>query len=262
MFSFLKRGFRSKEGPDSLPLPKKNGEGNWQFLPSKIAGYQHNYSLSLENGDFLSLDFSPSRRLLQITLSLASQNEKEYIATIKEGRVIQERERISRAPVDMSQGLSPFIELFGQIPDPSILRVMGGNFGAPKILAKDNPYNLKIYDLYLPRNPWKLFKEYLERKQQKEAKTCSRLERLWRRLPQEFFDLGSGAFLLYMLNFHGWVNFAELACLAGFYGVFSGAFDWLWRKRSPFLPKVVFFLGLSALLVYQQVQYRMWGLYL
>ena len=250
------------KGSQFLGSEKELQSEAWRMAPSSLEGYQNNYSLIMENGDFLSLDFSPVRRMIHISLSLVSENDREYTAAIKDGHILQERERISRAPVDLEPRLAPFIKFFAQIPDPSLLRVMGGSFGAPKILAKDNPYNLRIYKLYLPRNPLKQLKEGLKQKRLKEAKPCSRLRRLWRRLPQETFDLGLGALMICILGYKGYLGFAELACLSGFYGIFSGAFDWLWRQRSPFVPKVAFFIGVSMLLVYWQVQYRMWAIYL
>ena len=245
-----------------FPSQKALKSEEWHCAPSILENYQHNYSLSLENRDFLSLDFNAARKMVHISLSLASEGGREYVATIKDGNILQERERISRLPVDLSWRLDPFIKFFGQIPDLSPLRAIGGNFGIPKLLSKDNPYNLRIYELYLPRSPWRLLKKYLEKRRAQEALACSRLQKLWRRLPQEAFDLGLGTIMIYILGFKGYLGFAELACLSGFYGIFSGAFDWLWRQRSPFIPKVAFFVCISVLLVYWQVQYRMWAIYL
>ena len=250
------------EDTKSLPTQKALPSEGWRVALSSFTGYQNNYSLAFKNGDFLNLDFSPTRKMAHISLCLASEQGREYTATIKNGYVIQERERISRSPADLGLHLEPFTELFAQIPAPSLLRVIGGNFGIPKILAKNNPHNLRIYNLYLSRNPWQLLKGYLEKRRAKEAKACSMLKRLWQRLPQEACDLGLGAFVLYILGLKGYLGFAELACLSGFYGIFSGAFDWLWRQRSPFIPKVAFFMGVSILLIYWQVQYRMWAIHL
>lgn len=241
----------------------------WCVSPSRLKNYQKNYSLNLENRDFLSVDFDAVRRIAHISLSLASEDYKEYEVTIKDGYRVQERERNSRSPIDLSSRLAPFAKLLTQIPDPLLVRALGGNFGIPKplslSLSKEELRRLRVYKFYFSRNPWKLFKRYLSSRRAKEAR-YSQKQNFWqgllRRLPQESFDLGAGLFLLYILNFKGYLGFAELACFSGAYGIFSGALDWLWRNRSPFIPKVAFFIAIGAVLLYWQVQYRMWAVYL
>ncbi len=234
----------------------------WEISPSKIEGYHHNYYIETLNKDELSVDFNPTREMVRISLSIASEGKKEYITTLKNGIVLQEREGSTRRPVELSSKISRFTEYFYHLNNPSILQAIGGNFNLPKVPKEPYSPPPKLYRKFLHQSisPWQAFKKYIHKKRLIEKKKRSFLERFLKRLPNEIIDICLGS-LLFAIGSQGYLSLTELACLSGFYGIFCGALDWLWRQRSPFLPKVFLFIGISIFTFYTHVQYRFWGIY-
>ena len=81
-------------------------------------------------------------------------------------------------------------------------------------------------------------------------------------MPAELFDTTLGLLILYLFYIDNMLGMMALAGLAGIIGIFSGAIDWVWRQRTPFLPKVIFFLLISAFNLHQHIQYRIWSIFI
>ncbi len=248
-------------------LDQSQSEPSWWISPASQEGYIYNYCLetspSTDQGDKISVDFNPSRNMVRIKLTLAAEMAKEYIAVIKSGNILQQRENISRKPLDLTSRISPFAKYFCQLDEPGILQVIDGNFQLPKATTTYPKKELKYSKSFFKTGPslWQLIKRHLVAKRQAESQLRGFGQRLLRRIPQESFDLSIGG-LSFWACLQGYLDFAELAFVCGFLGIFGGAIDIFWRGRNPFIPKVAFFVGVSAVIVYFQVQYRMWAIYL
>ena len=243
-------------------IEKSLKKRHWQVGPSLRRGYYYNYTIQTIEGDDLSIDFNPLDKVVRISLCPARENRKEYVTTLKAGTILQSREKLTKYSLDLTSRLSPFANYFSRLQNPALLQAIGGNFHLPKAPSGMHLYSrLPIRFLRQPQNPWKIFKKYIERKRRLEAEERPRLQKLWRRLPNELFDISIGVLLIWIGSL-GYLSLTELAFFSGCYGIFCGAVDWVWRQRPPFFLKTAFFVGVSSAIVYVQVQYRMWALYL
>ena len=235
----------------------------WNVRPSEEEGYARCYFTETDDGDQLEVDFNFAREMVKITLTLDAEYGRQYVALVKSGTILQERDITSRHSVDLTSRLAPFAGLFAHLPDEPLLRSLGGNYGLPTEPTEVPRQRRHIPDI-VPLDTFNLFEQirrYLRKKRELESRPAPFYVKWLRRLPDEIFDLGLGAAFFYAFTL-GYMNIAEFAAAVGFLGVFAGAIDWCWRQRDPFLPKVSILLAASAAAVYYQVQYRMWAIFL
>lgn len=240
----------------------------WQSRPSQHEGFARNYYTETPEGDVLEVDYNFGRRMTRISLRVAVEHGREYVALLKGGTILQEREVASKRTVDLTSRLGPLRPLFAVLPDEGVLQAIGGNYGLPTEPAlppemRQRGPGTDILPITTRFSVLGWIREYFRRK--REA-TLDLREQPWyirvlQRAPAEVADLSLGM-LLYWAFLQQMLNLTELAGYLGALGLFSGAVDWVWRQRDPFLPKVAALLAASGCAVYWQVQYRMWGIYL
>ena len=234
----------------------------WKVKPCKKEGYYRTYYVDTPEGDHIEVDFNNTRNMVQITLILEKERGREYIAVIKSGTIIRERDVTSSRPIDLSSRLFPFREFFGFLRDDQALRSIGGNYGIP-----EKPFSVKIPRLFRSES-FQLKKpslrerlqNYLRKKRNRELMPRPFYMSFLRRMPAELLDLALGGALV-LAYFYNLISLTELAGFAGFLGIAAGALDWVWRQRNPFLPKVAALMSLSALAVYYDVLYRNWSIF-
>lgn len=235
----------------------------WKVQPSKREGYYRSYSMSTPEGDHLEVDYNHGRSMVHIVLTVEAEHGRQYVAVIKSGTILRERDATSSRPADLSRRMAPFAPLFGFLRDEGLLRSIGGTYGIPTApVLSDLP---RLFSRTLPslRPPsfWVRLRRFLENRRAEENRPRPWHRRLLRRLPTELGDTAVGG-LFVASAMLGWLNLTELAGYLGFWAILTGALDWLIRGRHPFLPKVVGLLALSVGTVYIQVQYRMWSVFL
>ncbi|MCB1324229.1 MAG: hypothetical protein KDK35_03335 [Leptospiraceae bacterium] len=237
----------------------------WKANPSAQEGYTRNYSTETADGDIISVDFNFARQMVRIALSVAREHHRQYIAVIKSGTVLQERELAGKRSLDLTSRIAPVAGYFRFLPDEMLLRSIGGNYGVP--LLPDLPgssyarEHLPIHPLRQKFQPLRSLRRYLTRKRERALRPRGPVRRFFRRLPAEIWDLTLGGLLCLAYTWGG-LNLTELAGYLGVAGLVCGAWDWVWRQRDPFMPKVLAFMAASGFAVYMQVQHRMWAIFL
>ncbi|MCR9145381.1 MAG: hypothetical protein NXI24_24295 [bacterium] len=239
----------------------------WKSRPSQHEGFARNYYTETVQGDQLEVDFNYGRRMTRISLRVAAENGREYVALFKSGTILQEREVAGKRSVDLTSRLGPLANYFQFLPDETALQSIGGNYGLPTQPVLPAMRGSGRQSDVLPINSrfsvrgW--IREYFRRKREAslELEEQPWYIRAFQRAPAELTDIGLGL-ILYYAYLQNALNLTELAGYLGALGLFSGAMDWVWRQRDPFLPKVAGLLTASAFAVYLQLQYRMWGIFL
>lgn len=233
----------------------------WKGRPSRIHGYTRCYESLTEEGDEIQVDFNFARQMVRIELTLAAEHGRKYAATVKSGTIIQERDLNTNQTLDLTSRFWPLRNQFRYLPDETLLRALGGAFGTP--LAPELPRRRFERQTYVFRklNLRERLRNYLKRRKEIEEEPAPFSRRLLRRLPAELRDLALIPVCLFLYA-ASVISLEELAFLAGFAGLMTGAVDWVLRQRSPFLPKVIFFLVTSGLAIFRLVEYRQWAIFL
>ena len=234
----------------------------WEKSPSKIQGYNFNYHCVTKEDDIINLDYNVYKRMVKISVRIAEEPNKEYVSILKGGVILQERETNTSHTVNLNKRLSKFGNLISQISNPDLLDCIGKNYNVVKKIENKKYFRTKgIYKKnYNLLNYLQNFLEKHVANRNNKKNKLSSFKKFLNKLYVEFMDIGIGALILKLGNTY--FSFTELAIFSGFYGLFCGALDWFWRGENPFLPKIIFFIMISFVLVYIQVQYRMWGIYL
>lgn len=235
----------------------------WRGSPSKLQGYTRNYHTTTEEGDEIQVDFHYARSMVRIQLELARENSKQYIAVIKNGIVLQERDFTGNRSVDLTSRIGRFKNHFKYLPDNNVLSAIEGLYGLPvknsiPLGFERKPIN---WDFFKPRRIRDIVADYLKEKRRKEKAVRSPFKKLLRRLPADVVDL-SIAGLLFFLFLNRFLTPGEFAFASGAFGLMTGAFDWLWRQRNPMVLKIALMMGLAAYAVWYEVQMRLWGIIL
>lgn len=240
----------------------------WKVRPSEVDGYIRNYSMVTPEGDEINVDFNFSREMVRVSVKLDTENGREYFAVIKSGTILQERDVSARRPVDLTAKVREAKKYFKYLPDDTILRAIGGNYELPttNVFEEYRSSTKQGHPGYYPyttekRGFLKRIRDYLEYRREEERKPRPLWIKILRRFPDELFDLSLAGVLTIAYMGH-YLNLTEFAGFIGALGIFSGAWDWLWRQRNPFLPRVILLLAVSAIAVYYQIQYRVWGIFL
>jgi len=239
---------------------------SWKSRPSRQEGYYKNYYSDTSRGDHIEIDFNYPRQMARISLKPADEPGKEYAVVIKSGTILQERDVTRRRPLDLNSRFSRHARLFSYLRDESILKVIGGNYGLPtkpifSELTGDFNDAYKRFKSIRKKKFLEKLKNYLEKKHHLENLQRPFYSSLLRRLPAEILDISIG-FALIAFYLSDAVSSSQFATLSGFMGLSMGAVDWVWRQRNPFLPKIVFMLSLSGFAVFNQIQHRMWGMFI
>ena len=201
--------------------------------------------------------------MVQITLRLHGEHGREYTSIIKSGTIIRERDVTSSRAVDLTSRIYPYRHYFGLLREDMLLRTVGGNYGIPHEPYQVNlPRILHVPEFRLDKlNLLERIKNYLKKKRHKEQEELPFYKKIIRRIPSEMMDISIGG-VLFWAYIMQYISIQELAGFSGFLGIASGAFDWVWRQRNPFLPKVIMLLGMSSLAILYEIQYRSWSIFL
>lgn len=235
----------------------------WKSGPSRLEGYTRHYYTETAEGDELELDYHFAREMVRITLTMASERGRQYVAVIKKGVVLQERDYSGNRDADLTSRIGKFREWFDYFPDNHVLNSMGGAYGLPRKsrLHQDIVRENRTWEALKPVRMVDEFRRYLDRKRRREERVQGVIPRFLRRLPSEALDVSLGL-LMFGAFLAGRLGPGEFAFLAGLYGLMTGGLDWLWRQREPFIPKIMLFHGLSAYAVWHEMQMRLWGIFI
>ena len=246
-------------------VPSLLRKQQWEHHVSDLAGYIDKFWIETLHGDQLGVDFNRLQKIVRISIKPAWQKQKEYISVIKAGRILQERENSpeeNKAPANLAAIIETFAPYFAKLEGTGLFKIIGGNYNFPKQTGSVSDDGFPIVRKFLfQQSPLQRLQEYLLNKYSSENKIKSPFRRFIHRLPQECFDMALGSVLIFALA-TSYLDLAEIAFFSGSLGIISGFWDMFWRRRSPFLFKIVYFMGIGVAIVYLQVQYRMWGIFI
>lgn len=235
----------------------------WKSGPSRLEGYSKHYYTETADGDELELDYHFAREMVRITLTMASERGRQYVAVIKKGVILQERDFSGNRDADLSSRIARFKDWFEYFPDNHVLSSLAGAYGLPlkSKLHQDLVRESRAWENLKPMRLADEFRRYMDRKRRREDRVQGIGPRLLRRLPSEALDIAVGL-CMFAAFLMGKIGPGEFAFLGGAYGLAAGGLDWLWRQREPFIPKILFFHGLAAWTVWHEMQMRLWGIFL
>lgn len=238
----------------------------WRARPSRREGFNKTYSGQFPDGSAIEIDYNFAREMVRIEYSPIDEAERVYIAVIKHGVVLRERDFATNRSVDMQRRIRPLARYFQYFPDNHVLRSLGGVYGLPtqSLLPVASSARDLFRRPFRPGGEQQAFRTsvhgYFRRKRAAERKRRPWLKRLRRRLPADLFDVGLSAVPLWMFVERGTTP-EGFALMLGTLGFATGAIDALWRQRNPLVSKLLFYLVPAVGTVWLKYQLEEWAIF-
>lgn len=226
----------------------------WKKETPPARGYTKSYSATTPSGDILQADLNFHEKKVRLTLEIAGENGKIYIATVKDGEVIQEKDLSSGRMVPIYAKLAPYQEVFSCLPDADLLNTLGGLYGiskqplghveerAPRPWETSSRYD-HIFGINREKTFWQRL--FSRNREYKEPWIVRVKQRFW----SEFQDLCLGACSAIGI-YYAYVDFYLLGFSLAVFGLLFGGLDWMLRKRNPLFVKVLLFMSLGSYFYY------------
>ncbi|MBM9577369.1 hypothetical protein JWG45_09410 [Leptospira sp. 201903070] len=226
----------------------------WKKESPPARGYTKSYSATTPTGDILQADLNFHEKKVRITLEIAGENGRIYIATIKDGTVLQEKDLSSGRMVPIYSKLAPFQEIFSCLPDPDLLSTLGGQYGISKSPLGQTETNIPrpwetstrydhIFGIHHQKTFWQRI--FSREREYKEPWIVRVKKRFW----SEFQDLLLGACSALGI-YYAYTDFYLLGFSLAVFGLLFGGLDWMLRKRNPLFVKVLLFMSLGSYFYY------------
>ncbi|KAB2934189.1 MAG: hypothetical protein F9K24_03970 [Leptonema illini] len=235
----------------------------WRVRPCRREGYNKTYVGEFPDGSSVELDYNFARELVRIEYHPSEDGERIYIAVVKKGVLLQERDFATNRVVDLHRRMRPLAKFFQYFPDNHVLRSLDGIYGLPTQSAI--PESTRTRDLFTWQNirhktVKDLLRDYLRAKRIDENKKRPYHRRLLRRLPADLFDLGM-ALIPVSLFFKRELSPEGLAFALGTLGFLTGGMDAIWRQRNPLVFKALFFLFPASAILWLKIQLEQWAIF-
>lgn len=173
-------------------------------------------------------------------LQIESEDKKEYVAIIKKGQSIREKDVTNNSNISIKKKVAPFKAIFSSLPDDDLLRSLSGIYGISRVSLGREEFDLspdRTGEYSTRENRFgEAFFERLKRFRFTTHRKKPLRERIKERFWGEVFDAGMGAALSVLIYLYSF-DFVILGAGIGALGFFFGGLDWKLRKRAPFYQK-------------------------
>ncbi len=232
----------------------------WRVRPCRREGYNKTYIGEFPDGSRVELDYNFARELVRIEYH---EDERTYIAVIKKGVLLQERDFATNRVVDLHRRMRPLAKYFQYFPDNHVLRSLDGIYDLPA--QSLIPESTRTRDFLRWQNIRQktfkdLLRDYLRAKRLDENKQRPWYRRFLRRLPADMFDLGMALIPISMF-FKRELSPEALAFVLGMLGFATGGLDAFWRQRSPLILKGLLFLLPASAIFWLKLQLEQWAIF-
>lgn len=203
----------------------------WKHIKMNTADFPETFVLQGLGSERIRISANRIRGLVKLEVSDGRGDRVESV--ISNGVVIRETDLVTGRVKDLEPVLSRYHREISSLPDDQLLRLIGGNYG---VLTEFLGQSRKIIPVIkktknwnvLWKSPFGFFKSFA--RFLKELFSTPRLSDLI-----EFIFIAAAGFLIYNMNF----NFFHAGVAMAAASLFSGLLDILWKKREPYLIKVL-----------------------
>ncbi|PJZ68054.1 hypothetical protein CH373_04625 [Leptospira perolatii] len=224
----------------------------WKPEVPAAKGYTKSYQAKTPDGDILQADFHYHDRKIRLTLEVAGENGRIYVATVRDGSILKETDLTNGRSYPLYSRIAPFRDLLSSLPDKDALQILGGAYGvSPEPLGgpsrkEREPWEFSTrYDhVFGSRGGFRIWDRLFTRKEK---------EPLWPRIRKriwgDFQDLCIGTISAFGI-WYAYFDFYLLGFALAVFGLLFGGLDWILRGRDPLLSKTLVFLGLGSYFYY------------
>lgn len=216
----------------------ENTQFTWKRRPSEIRGYERAMYATLENGDYIRVDYNTGEKIVRIYTEVNVDKGASYYAVISKGHITVEKNSNGRA-TRVAEKISERSEEFSTLPNKDVLKLINNNYGisSTKYTIKDEKKErLKIERKEIKKRYFKPEDNpYIEGDYSSQAKV-KKLGII------DLLDTLTGIAISFLFFFLGQYDLISAGAAAVIWGMLLGVFDILLREREPVFTKIFFFL--------------------
>jgi len=215
-----------------------NVQFTWKRRASEIRGYERTMYTTLENGDYVRVDYNTGEKIVRIYAEVFEDKGASYYAVISKGKVTVEKNSNGRS-TRVAERLTERAEAFSTLPNKDVLNLISGNYGISS--AGPSNINVKKELLKVERDviKRKYFKYEDEQYPENDYSTGKRIRKIG---IIDLFDVMTGIVISGLFFFISQYDLIAAGASAVIWGMMLGVFDILLREREPVFTKIFFFL--------------------
>ncbi len=222
------------------------GRFKWTYIRGRESDFPELYMLNSPLGDRIKVEVNRLRKQVRITADTRLGNNIQSI--ISNGVIIKEKDLTTNKYLNLDEYFSDLSLEISSLPDNEVLGIIGGNYDIlTEFLGQVKYDDRKTTE----ESHWQLLKNYFLRRPRIIYQTLVDYLRSFFARPSlwDIVDsaaLGGLAWSVYQLNFNLFLT-GFVTCLAA---LTTGVFDWLFRRRDPYIIKILLFMVPGVLAIY------------
>ncbi|MDH5720044.1 MAG: hypothetical protein OEZ13_05400 [Spirochaetia bacterium] len=228
---------------------------SWKYIKGRGGDYPELYFLDSQKKEQIQIEVNRIKGLVKIFIDTL-EGEDSFYCVISNGVIIRERDFKTGKNRNLEKEFAQRHIEISSLPDNEVLRVIGGNYGIltqflGKAERKIQPDLDELNNFFqkILSHPKKLLTTILNIFNFL-YKSCLERPKL-----SDVLDAAlavSLGFAIYNINF----NFLHTSLAAFSCSLFSGYADWLFRKKEPYLLKIILITVPSFVLFYLGISYH------
>ncbi len=238
----------------------------WRKQKPRTPGFIRAFQTVTPWGDVLEAEFNFHEKLVRLTAEIKEEKGRIYATTIRNGVVLQEKDVSAGRAYPVFRKIWPFREFFGNLPDKDLLSCIGGSYeiypphefeNLDEVYARrdrnSNPYSTK-YDSIFGIIRETRFQRWRRKRREAKLALGTPLERFKRRFWGDLHDFFLGTFAAGFV-YYAYYDYVLLGWSLACVGMCAGLLDFLVRKRSILMTKVLSFLSVGSYFFYNGYVY-------
>ncbi|HOP63565.1 MAG TPA: hypothetical protein PK358_03550 [Spirochaetota bacterium] len=225
-------------------------EFSWKRRPSEIRGYDRAMYTTLNNGDYIRVDYNLSEDRVRLYVEISDEDNNSYYSIISGGRIVTERNSSGKS-ARVGEKLIERATEFSTLPNSEVLKIINRNYGIEAFNEVENRKKEQQQKEQRSLVKKRYFKEaevavndyadVSEHVKQQRAKVSL----------IDLIDVLTGIVLAGVFFILYRYSFLALGAVAVFWGIIIGIIDIFLREREPVFSKILFFLlAGSAIYIY------------
>jgi len=221
----------------------------WLYSKTQNQEFPEEYSIVTPKNDRIKIEVNKFRSIVNIKLK--TENNDLLQSTIHNGMIIREKDLITQKPRNLDKDFRKVHWEVSTLPDDRVLRIIAGNYGVytrtmASLEVKDQN---KIQSLLNLKSVLKT--KFIDKIKSIRKWVINFIKNIFH-FPKyydiiDFMIFGGLAYAIYSINF----NLFIAGLIAAIGALISGYSDLLFRKKEPYILKIIFlfFPGIFAVYV-------------
>jgi len=216
-------------------------EFSWKRRPSEIRGYERAMYTTLNNGDYIRVDYNVSEKRVRLYVEVSEENNASYYSILNSGKIVSERNSSGKT-ARVGEKISERSDEFSTLPNTEVLKLINRAYGIESSDDAESRKKEQQKKEQLSSVRKRYFRE-TEKAENIYADDSVTITRVTGKIGLiDLIDVMTGiavSGIFYILNQY---SFLALGATAVVWGILLGLFDIVLRNREPVFIKILFFL--------------------